>query len=74
MSQLLQPCIIAFFISITNIFNQYTAYQQHQLNIRATLIGKRTDSNHDILANRLHPSVLTIGDTIAASLRRYQTV
>ena len=31
-------------------------------------------NNHDILAKRLHPSMLLIGDSIVAGLSRYQMV
>ena len=34
----------------------------------------KTHSNLDILAKRLHSSVLLIGDSIVSSLSRYQTV
>ena len=34
----------------------------------------KTHKNLDILAKRLHPSVLLIGDSIVAGLSRYQMV
>ena len=42
---------------------------------RNNKVGRyKTHNKFDILAKRLHPSVLLIGDSIVAGLSRYQTL
>ena len=57
-----------------NIYNQSYGLRITQ-NERNNKVGwHKLHSNHDILAKRLLPSVMLIGDPIVAGLSRYQTV
>ena len=74
MSQLLQWRIIAFSVSIMNIYNQPYGLATAPTGRNNNVGWYKTHNNLDILAKRLHPSVLLIGDSIVAGLSRYQTV